>query len=390
MRGLDRAFLRFGLTNCRCELEVLRVSPNTRVKLRVSKRRQAAALQSRATSFSTRFPFALYAVARVVHTAAMKDLTRIAEGVRAGDKKSVAEFFNALEDRRPDKALEMARALDVLFRDSADKSHVIGVTGPPGAGKSTLLSRCIQHARRAGKRVGIIAVDPSSRITQGAILGDRVRLEYDAGDAGVFVRSMASRGDYGGVSDRAYAGAIALRAAFDLVFVETVGVGQSESDVAGWCDTLALVVQPGSGDSLQHLKAGIMERPHLVIVNKMDHGELARKTLHEVQAALGHWESGEDGNVEVIACSAMNDEGIGEVLSRLDARRERLAKSGGLISARERHALEYIAQSLIRLYGVRGWGKWGGMRELEKRIGGAKPGPFASLIEIERELDSRG
>jgi len=316
----------------------------------------------------------------------MSDLDQILPAVSSGDKKAVSRLFNLLEDRRAEKIDEVAEALDKLYLQSLDRSHVIGITGPPGAGKSSLLSRLIQHLREKKKSVGILAIDPSSKISGGALLGDRIRLQYDASDPGVFVRSMASRGEYGGVSDRTFAGTIVLRSAFDVVFVETVGVGQSESEIAGFVDSILLVIQPGSGDILQFLKAGIMELPHVLAVNKMDLGEPAQKTLHEVRAALGHLHSGEsDWQPKALGCSALDGKGIAEIIDVLGRHREHLTQNNLLEKNRTRQSIEWIAQSLRAMFGHRGVEKSGATGELENS---GMNSPFETMQKLITEIDT--
>ena len=156
------------------------------------------------------------------------------------------------------------------------RAHVVGVTGPPGVGKSSLCAALVAAWRKDGKTVGVIAVDPSSKASGGALLGDRVRIVHDPADDGVFVRSMAARDRLGGLADQTLAAMVVMRALFDRVLIETVGVGQSETDVAGVADTVVFCVQPGSGDSLQFMKAGIVEIPHLIVVTKADLGAAGR------------------------------------------------------------------------------------------------------------------
>lgn len=297
------------------------------------------------------------------------------QGARAGDKKAVARLFNLLEDRRPEKMAEAGRLLDELWRGSRLRGHVIGITGSPGAGKSCLVSALIRAIRAGGQTVGVIAIDPSSRSSKGALLGDRIRLEYDVADEGVFVRSMANRGETGGISDRTFAGTIALRAGFDVVIVETVGIGQSEADVTDIVDTTALVIQPASGDVLQFIKAGIMEEPHLFVVNKADLTEPARRAYNDVRSAMGltdagapnaanaahgadTGDTGDDGREcwapHALLCSARTGEGIEELWAELQGHRRALGDGGNLENIRDRQAERWIERTLVQLYGERG------------------------------------
>ena len=163
---------------------------------------------------------------------------------------------------------------------------MIGLTGPPGVGKSTLVSALVRAWRAKAQTVGVIAVDPSSRRTGGALLGDRTRIEVDPEDQGVFVRSMAARDRLGGLSDLCAAAAVLMRALYDIVVIETVGVGQSETEVADLADTVILAIQPASGDSLQYMKAGIVETPDIAVVTKADLGSLAERARRDLELAL--------------------------------------------------------------------------------------------------------
>ncbi len=319
-------------------------------------------------------------------SAAREESIAISE-IQAGNKRAVARLFNLLEDRRSSKVRECSELLDQLYSASIHKSHVLGITGPPGAGKSCLISRLIGEARKRGKTVGVIAIDPSSRRSRGAILGDRIRYDYDVSDAGVFVRSMANRGELGGVSDRTFAGAIVLRSAFDLVLVETVGVGQAESDVMDLADTTLFVVQPGSGDVLQFLKAGIMEEPDLMVVNKADQPQ-ARRTLNDVRSALhtahagdGAWQS------EALLASAIEGKGISEILDEAGRHRKHLVERGELNLRRHRQARQWLVHSLERLYGARGLEALGGADRLaEATLPEISTAPFAALDRLDREI----
>jgi LAO/AO transport system kinase len=202
--------------------------------------------------------------------------------LRAGDRSAAPAALNLLETRtRRDEALALVSAAG----DGA--GHIVGVTGPPGAGKSTLLSALLREWRARDRSVAVLAVDPSSKRSGGALLGDRARIEHDPADRAVFIRSMAAGERLGGLAPATRAAAQALANAFDVVVIETVGVGQSETDVAEAADTVAVVVQPGSGDALQFLKAGIMEVPDVLVITKADLGAVARRAEHDLRAALG-------------------------------------------------------------------------------------------------------
>ena len=170
--------------------------------------------------------------------------------------------------------------------DGEAPAHVVGITGPPGVGKSSLLSRLVASWRALGRSVAVLAVDPTSRRSGGALLGDRARIEVDPADRSVFIRSTAAGDRLGGLAPATRAAASALAAAFDVVVIETVGVGQSETEVADLADTVAVVVQPGSGDVLQFLKAGIMEVPDVLVVTKADLGQIAKRAQSDLRSAL--------------------------------------------------------------------------------------------------------
>ena len=226
------------------------------------------------------------------------DIPSLAE-LCAGGKPAIARALAAIEQYTDDPAV--IALLDAAW--AAAQAHVIGLTGPPGVGKSTLINALLKTWRAQGRSVGVIAVDPTSRKTGGALLGDRTRLATDPEDRGVFVRSMAARGRLGGLAALTLPAMILMRAVFDIVLIETVGIGQSETDVANVADTVIFCIQPGSGDSLQFMKAGIMETPHIAVVTKSDMQAAARRAKADVEGALGLAESREgNGGRRCSAC----------------------------------------------------------------------------------------
>ncbi|MBO9459240.1 methylmalonyl Co-A mutase-associated GTPase MeaB [Labrenzia sp. R5_0] len=212
----------------------------------------------------------------------MSDAYPQLDTLRAGGKRQLARVLSRLESHAEDA--ETAAFLDSAAGEATAK--VLGLTGPPGVGKSSLTDALIKACRTAGQTVAVLAIDPSSAVTGGALLGDRTRLKTDPSDDGVFVRSMAARDRLGGLSDHAVAAIAVLRCVCDCVIVETVGIGQSEGDLKQAVDTVVLCIQPGSGDSLQFMKAGIMELPDIVAVTKADMGVLARRAASDVAGAL--------------------------------------------------------------------------------------------------------
>src|SRR5215211_9028606 len=199
------------------------------------------------------------------------DPVELGRRLREGDRSAAPAALNLIEDRSPEgreRTAALAAEVSPARLDGEAQAHLVGVTGPPGAGKSTLLSALVAEWRGRGRTVAILAVDPSSKRSGGSLLGDRIRIEHDPKDDGILVRSTAAGGRFGGLAPPTREAIEALAPAFDLVVVETVGVGQSETDVEDVCDTVAVVVQPASGDVLQFLKAGIMEVPDLLVVTK--------------------------------------------------------------------------------------------------------------------------
>jgi LAO/AO transport system kinase len=286
------------------------------------------------------------------------------------DTNAAAAALNLLESRAPaarEQARELLAVVSSASLDGESPAHIVGVTGPPGVGKSTLLSRLIARWRAAGRSVAVLAVDPSSRRSGGSLLGDRARIEIDPGDALVFVRSTAAGARLGGLAPATRAAAGALAAAFDVVVIETVGVGQSETEVADVADTVAVVIQPGAGDVLQYLKAGIMEVPDVLTVTKADLGRLAARTAADVRAALGALGR---GDVPVLAVSSIAPPtGIDELVDALDAHRASIDLPARRLRARRRQALA----DFVDEYGERGLRALGGRREAELWLGDQDP-----------------
>lgn len=298
----------------------------------------------------------------------------IAGAVAGGDKTAVARALNLVEDRRESAHAEVQSLLAELARaPKSDASRRIGLTGPPGVGKSTLASALALELRSRGRTVGVVAVDPSSVRSGGALLGDRARMAFDPKDEGVFVRSLATAGDAGGLAWAANAAVRVLAAAYDVVLVETTGVGQTETDVEHVADTVALVVQPGSGDALQFLKAGIMEIPDVLVVNKADHVELARRTAVDLRAALrtaiaAGALTGEPGwEIPIVQTSARDRTGIGELADALDAHRVALGEDG-VAARRRRGSAEWALRTFERRFGQYGIEVLGGRDAVRARI----------------------
>src|SRR5215216_4426558 len=266
------------------------------------------------------------------------DPAELGRRLREGDRSAAAAALNVIENRADrEAAWELLEEVSPAKLGAEPDAHAIGITGPPGAGKSSLLSMLVSEWRDRNKTVAVLAVDPSSKRSGGSLLGDRARIEHDPRDDAVLIRSTAAGGRLGGLAPATREAVDALAAAFDVVVVETVGVGQSETDVEEVCDTVAVVVQPASGDTLQFLKAGIMEVPDILVVTKADLGGIAdsaRRDLEQALAALGSSE------VPVLAVSSIPPPvGIEELVEALDAHRERIDLADRRVRARRLSAL---------------------------------------------------
>ncbi len=302
----------------------------------------------------------------------------------------MSEALNLVDDRRPERREAALALLDGLERQRPGPgARRVGLTGSPGAGKSTLLDALVRAVRRREETVGVVAVDPSSRVSGGALLGDRVRMRASARDPGVFVRSMAARERLGGVADATRDSIVVLGTVFDWVFVETVGVGQSESDVAALVDTLVFVVQPGAGDALQFMKAGVLEHPDVFVVNKADQGPAAQRTASELEAGLGLGPRPQEGwTPPVLRVSARDGVGIEALLEALDAHREHLERSGTLTARRRQGRDALVRDALARRYGSYGLEGLGDVEGLAARLR-AEPdaSPYALILVLGREIE---
>jgi LAO/AO transport system kinase len=286
----------------------------------------------------------------------------LGQRLREHDLGAAPAVMNLVEGRRAGGADEVAallREISPAALGGEAPAHVVGVTGPPGAGKSSLLSELVRAWRADGRTVAVLAVDPTSKRSGGALLGDRARIAFEPDDRGVFLRSTAAGDQLGGLAPSTRAAAQALAAAFDVVVIETVGVGQSETDVADVADTVAVIVQPGSGDVLQFLKAGIMEVPDVLVVTKADLGRIADAARRDLRATLGVLGAEQ---VEVVSVSSLPPpQGIDELIAALDAHRARIDVPERRVRARRRHALaDFVAE-----HGERGLRALGGRREAQ-------------------------
>jgi GTPase len=266
--------------------------------------------------------------------AARRDWTRetLADGVRAGDRRAVARAITLVENSDP-LAYDLVRDL----YPETGRAYTVGITGPPGVGKSSLISSLVRHLRAQERTVGVVSVDPSSPFTKGALLGDRIRLADHFLDPGVFIRSMGTRGHLGGLAEATLQAVLLLDAAGkELIFLETVGTGQSEVEVIGVADTIVLVLMPGSGDSIQALKAGIMEIPDVIAINKADHAA-AKTMLNEVRSILS-LDKERLWRPPIVLTEAMRGEKVPELWEKVEEHRAHL-ESEGLLAERRRKNL---------------------------------------------------
>ena len=295
----------------------------------------------------------------------------LAESVLAGDKRALAKAITLIENDDP-SGWKMVR--EVFPRTG--NANVVGFTGPPGVGKSTLIGALTGELRKSDHRVAVLSIDPSSPFTKGALLGDRIRLTEHFLDEGVFIRSMASRGALGGLAEAALQAALLMDASgFDDVLVETVGVGQGEIDVVDHADTIVLVLMPGSGDSIQALKAGVMEIPDLIVINKSDN-PMTDTMVREIRAVLS---LGPDSawKIPILCTEASEGDGVGELAEAIAAHRDHIEAEGTLSERRARNLRNEVVELAVSR--VR--------RGLEATIAGDPE--IAGLLDrvVARELD---
>lgn len=298
--------------------------------------------------------------------------------VRRGDKRAVAALLSEIEGG---SMPERAAALDGLYQ--TPRALVLGVTGPPGVGKSTLIRKLMENWRAQGDRVAVLAVDPSSRISGGALLGDRLRMAADRADEGIFIRSMAAGGQLGGLARGVFPALAVLRAGFHMVIVETVGVGQSEAGIADVADTVLLCVQPGAGDAVQFMKAGIMEVPDVVTVTKADMGVSAQRTLTELRAALALMRPRDGWSPPAVASVATAPEGLNDLNNALGRHAAWLSGDGRLERRRAGQVAAWLRARLAEEYGRAGLA-W--ITRTRPGAFGDMSRPFTRAAELERLL----
>jgi LAO/AO transport system kinase len=277
---------------------------------------------------------------------AQKTESDLAERLLAGDKRALAKAISLIENDEP-AGWELVREV----YPSTGRARIIGLTGPPGVGKSTLIGALTAEMRKADRQVAVLSIDPSSAFTKGALLGDRIRLSDHFLDKGVFIRSMASRGALGGLSEATLQAALLMDASGkDDVFIETVGVGQAEIDIVDHGDTVVLVLMPGSGDSIQALKAGVMEIPDVIVVNKADH-PMTDTMVREIRGVLSLGPS-VSWRVPIVRTEAAKGEGVAELAEKISEHRAHIEAEGTLEERRARNlrneVLELAAARLRR------------------------------------------
>jgi LAO/AO transport system kinase len=313
------------------------------------------------------------------------DLTDLIERARHGEARALARLISLVEDESP--ALpELAGKLAPL----TGHAHIVGITGPPGVGKSTSTSALISELRAAGHRIGVLAVDPSSPFSGGALLGDRIRMTEHATDPGVFIRSMATRGQLGGLAAATPQALRVLDAAgCDLVLLETVGVGQSEIDVVRLADTTVVLLAPGMGDGVQTVKAGILEIADIFVVNKADRADAGSvgRNLRQLQSMAP---TGSGWVAPILRTVATRADGIGELVASIQAHRSWLASSGELGRrrlARARSEVEALAlESVRRRFRADAGGDQAGLDELAGRVATGELDPYTAADRLLSQL----
>lgn len=321
--------------------------------------------------------------------ASLPDPEQLALRIQRGERAAVASGLNLLDNKLAEARDRSARLLALLSGERWHSGgHLVGVTGPPGAGKSSLVCAMIREWRSSGRTVGVLAVDPSSRPDQGggALLGDRIRIKNTSHDEGLFIRSLANRNQLGGVATEVWPMSWLMFACFDIVVIETVGVGQTEIDIAEIADTVCYVAQPASGDAIQYLKSGIIEIPDVFAVNKSDLGASARKTAAEIGRSAPRQDRRADWDYPVCLVSATMNTGIKPFLEHIDRHRSYLSNTGVLSGLRNRHHNAWVMRLLKEEFGTFGLGQAGGLAAIGRRLSENQSGRFVEYERIRQQI----
>ena len=266
------------------------------------------------------------------------------------------------------------KSLSLLTQAYKSKNgNILGITGPPGVGKSSLIKNLINYYRSQNKTIAVIAVDPSSKKTKGALLGDRIRLETDPNDKDIFIRSMAARDKLGGLASITLSSTFLLNALFDLTIIETVGVGQSETDISNIADTVLFCVQPGSGDALQFMKAGIVEIPDIIAITKSDLGEIAINTYNDIVSSIKIGNYSKEHDIPIILISSKEDKNVENLAKEIEKQQNN--HSNFRNKKKETRSIFWLEESIKEQFGISGLNKL-------KKIKINKASPFLQLLKI--------
>ena len=266
------------------------------------------------------------------------------------------------------------KSLSLLTQAYKSKNgNILGITGPPGVGKSSLIKNLINYYRSQNKTIAVIAVDPSSKKTKGALLGDRIRLETDPNDKDIFIRSMAARDKLGGLASITLSSAFLLNALFDLTIIETVGVGQSETDISNIADTVLFCVQPGSGDTIQFMKAGIVEIPDIIAITKSDLGEIAINTYNDIVSSIKIGNYSKEHDIPIILISSKEDKNVENLAKEIEKHQKNHLNFRN--KKKETRSIFWLEESIKEQFGISGLNKL-------KKIKINKDSPFLELLKI--------